>query len=258
MRWASFGAFRSLVFSCLVVVLAASPARAQGELTRVSGVVKDDTGVPVRGAVVTAHNPASAPATYTTTTDNKGQFAILGLRRGVWTIAARAPGYEPDEISGPIQRGRPIPPIEFMLRKSPTPGPRGALAGVDVSKVQVDLTAAEAAAAAGKVDEALALYQKTLAAVPALTEINAAIGELYARKHEPGRALAAYQTLLAVQPGDEKAKASVSEIAFALGMAALEQHDTAAAVKYLEQSIAADPNSARAADARAALERLKR
>lgn len=258
MRWASFGAFRSLVFSCLAVVLAASPARAQGELNRVSGVVKDDTGVPVRGAVVTAHNPASAPTSYTTTTDDKGRFAILGLRRGVWTITAKAPGYEPDEISGPIQRGRPIPPIEFMLRKSPTPGPRGALAGVDVPKVQADLKAAEAAATAGKVDQALTLYEKMLAGVPALTEINAAIGELYARKHEPERALAAYQKLLAAQPGDKKAQASVSELAFTLGMAALEQHDAAAAAKYLEQSIAADPNSPRAADARAALERLKR
>ncbi len=258
MRRASLGAFPSIVFSSLAVILAAAPVLAQGELNRVSGVVKDDTGVPVKGAIVTAHNPASAPTTYTTTTDEKGRFAILGLRRGVWTITAKAPGYEPDEISGPIQRGRPIPPIEFMLRRLPQPGPRGALAGVDVSKVQADLKTAESAAAAGKVDEALALYLKTLAEVPALTEINAEIGELYSRRREPERALAAYQTLLTARPGDERAKASVCEIAFTLGMAALEKHETAAAAKYLEQSIAADPDSARAADARAARERLKR
>jgi hypothetical protein len=259
MRRASLGAFPSVVFSSLAVILAAAPVLvAQGELNRVSGVVKDDTGVPVKGAIVTANNPASAPTTYTTTTDEKGRFAILGLRRGVWTITAKAPGYEPDEISGPIQRGRPIPPIEFMLRRLPQPGPRGALAGVDVSKVQADLKAAESAAAAGKVDEALALYAKTVAEVPALSEVNAEIGELYTRKREPEKALAAYQKLLAANPEDERAKTSVCEIAFTLGMAALERHDTAAAAKYLEQSIAADPDSARAADARAALERLKR
>lgn len=258
MRQASLGALPSVVFLALAFIVAAAPVQAQGELNRVSGVVKDDTGMPLKGAIVTAHNPDAVPTNFTTTTDEKGRFAMLGLRRGVWTITARAPGYEPDEITGPVQRGRPTPALEFVLRKTPTPGPRGALAGVDVSKLQADLKAAESAAASGKVDGALALYEKALAQVPALSEINGQIGDLYSRKHEPEKALAAYQKLLAAQPEDAKAKASVGEIALALGMAALERHDTAAAAKYLEQSIAADPSAARAADARAALERLKR
>lgn len=257
MRRARVGALPIIVLAVIALAAAAVPVPAQ-QLSRLTGVVKDDTGVPIKGAVVTAHNPETAPTTFTTTTDEKGRFAMLGLRRGVWTLTASAPGYESHEISGPIQPRQPLPVIEFELRRTPTPGPRGALASVDVSKLQEDLRAAEALAAAGKLDEALTVYQKTLAQVPALTAVHGAIGDVYLKKREPEKALAAYQQMLATTPTSEKAHAAVCDVSYALGMAALDRHDTPAASKYLEQSIAADPSSARAAEARAALERFRR
>lgn len=250
-------AWRILVLAMLAGALA-TPAGAQGELSRITGVVKDDTGSPIPGAVVTARNPDAVPSSFTTTTDSKGRFAILGLRRGVWTFAAQAAGYEPDEITGPVQPRRPLPELEFSLRKTPAPGPRGALAGVDVDKLQRDLQEAESRAAAGRDDDALAIYERALTQVPALTALNLEIGALYTRKHQPEKALTAYQKRLDAEPTDDKARASVGALAFELAMAALERNDTAAATKYLEQSLAADPTGSHAADARAALDRLRR
>jgi tetratricopeptide (TPR) repeat protein len=248
-------AARGVVFAVAAALVA--PLAGAQSMTRVTGVVRDDTGAPIRGAVVTAFNPDSAPTTYTATTDDKGQFAIMGLRRGVWTLRATAPGYEPSEISGPIQSRQVLPPIEFDLRKTPEPGPRGALANVDPEKLRESLRSAEALAAEGKLDQALAIYEKALVQVPALTALYGEIGDLYVRKKDLDKALAAYQRMLAALPESERARAAVCNTAYALGLAAIDRHDTTGATKYLEQSIAANPESSRAAEARAALDRLK-
>lgn len=242
----------------LLVTFALVPARAQVGLGRITGVVKDDTGVPIRGALVTAHNPDSAPTTFTTTTDEKGRFAILGLRRGVWTITAKAAGYEPQEMTGPIQPQRPVPPLEFILRPAPSAVPRGALAGVDVERLQRQLQDAEALVTAGKLDQAAALYEKILREVPALTSVYGELGDLYLRLRRPDAALAAYEKQLAADPEDDDARAAVGRAALELGLQAAERHDVEAAVRYLERVVAVAPESTLAADARAALERLKR
>ena len=206
---------------------------------------------------MTAHNPNAAPTTFTCTTDEKGQFGFMALPRGVWTLTATAPGYEPSEISGPIQPRQFLPPIEFDLRPTPQPGPRGAFGSVDPRQVEESVRSAESLAADGKTDEALAMYEKTLAQVPALTAINGEIGDLYLKKKDPERALAAYQRMLTALPGSEKARTAVCETAYTLGVTAIDRHDTAAAVRYLEQAIASSPESSRADEARAALARLK-
>ncbi len=247
----------SLTGAAVGVAFVAS-AGAQVGLGRISGVVKDDTGVPIRGALVTAHNPDAAPTTFTTTTDEKGRFAILGLRRGVWTIAAKAPGYEPQEFTGPIQPQRTIPPIEFILRPTPQPGSRGALAGVDVARLQQRLQEADALVAAEKLDAAVALYEKIVREVPALTSVYGEIGDLYVRLHRPEAALGAYEKQLGADPDDDEAKLAVSRVALELGLAAAERHDIEAAARYLERAIAVAPDSPRAAEARAALDRLRR
>ena len=212
MRQSRIGALLTLVFGLTAAALAMpSPARAQGSLTRLMGIVRDDTGMPIKGAVVTARNPDTAPALLTATTDDKGHFAILGLRRGVWIFTASAPGYESHEISGPIQPRQQLPLVEFELRKKPEAGPRGALATVDVEKLQESLRSAESLEAAGKLDEALAVYEKVLAQLPALTAVHGEIGDIHLKKKEPEKALAAYEKWLAAVPDSAGAKAGVAE-----------------------------------------------
>jgi hypothetical protein len=215
MRQPRFGAFLTIAFLLAAAAFAAPAAAAAQSMTRLSGVVRDDTGLPIKGAVVTARNPDGAPALLTATTDDKGRFAILGLRRGVWVFTASAPGYESHEMSGPIQP-RQQPVVDFELRKRPEAGPRGALTSVDVEQLQESLRSAESLEAAGKLDDALVIYEKVLAEVPALTAVNGEIGDLYLRKKEPEKALAAYEKWLAAVPGSAGAKAGVTEARAAL------------------------------------------
>ena len=205
MRQSRIAALLTLVFT-----VAAASAHAQS-VTRLSGIVRDDTGLPIKGAIVTARNPDTAPAIITSTTDEKGRFAIMGLRRGVWVITASAPGHESHEISGPIQPRQQIPLVEFELRKKPEGGPRGALATVDIDKLQANLRSAESLEAEGKLDEALAIYEQVLVQIPALTAVQGEIGDLYLRKKEPQKALAAYEKWLAAVPDSAGAKAGVAE-----------------------------------------------
>jgi hypothetical protein len=212
MRQPRFGAFLTIVVALTAAALAPpAPAGAQSSVTRLSGVVRDDTGMPIKGAVVTARNPDTAPALLTDTTDDKGRFAILGLRRGVWIFTASAPGYESHEISGPIQPRQQMPLVEFELRKKPEGGPRGALATVDVEKLQESLRSAESLEGTGKLDDALAIYEKVLAQLPSLTAVNGEIGDLYLKKKQPEKALAAYEKWLSAVPESAGAKAGVAE-----------------------------------------------
>jgi hypothetical protein len=210
MRQRRLGASVAVVFAVAALTAVAPPEVRAQSMTRLSGTVRDDTGLPIKGAIVTARNPDTAPALLTATTDERGRFAILGLRRGVWVFTASAPGYESHEFSGPIQPRQQLPPVQFELRKRPEAAPRGALASVDVEALQKDLSAAESLEAEGKLDEALAMYEQVLARVPALTAVHGEIGDLHLKKKEPEKALAAYEKWLAAVPDSPGARAGVA------------------------------------------------
>ena len=80
------------VLAALFVVALAGTSAAQ--TGRVGGVVKDEQGNPIKGATITAENPAASPSSFTATTDDKGRFSIIGLKSGQWSFAAMAPGFE--------------------------------------------------------------------------------------------------------------------------------------------------------------------
>src|SRR5471030_326297 len=88
------------VLAALLVAATASVAAAQ--TGRVGGVVKDDAGNPIKGATITAENPAASPSSFTATTDDKGRFSIIGLKSGTWTFAAQAPGFAPESGKMPV------------------------------------------------------------------------------------------------------------------------------------------------------------
>src|SRR6476469_3426574 len=98
----------------LTTVLSAALA-AQGSVARVSGTVKDESGKPVAGATITASNPDQAPNTFTASTDARGRFGILGLRRGAWMFVFTAPGFQTVRESGDVETQRPNPPLNIKL-----------------------------------------------------------------------------------------------------------------------------------------------
>ena len=72
---------RILTFATLALALAAA-ASAQ-TAGRITGTIKDPDGKPIKGATVRATNDA-VNARITSTTDDKGRFAMIGVRTGRW------------------------------------------------------------------------------------------------------------------------------------------------------------------------------
>src|SRR5262249_40796780 len=125
---------RVLALAALGLVGIANGALAQ--VGRVSGTVLDETGKPIKGATVTATNPEQAPSTFTASTDEKGRFGILGLKRGNWTMVFQAPGFEIARTVTSVATMRPNPPMEVRLLRGSMPAPPGPLSGKDAADIQ--------------------------------------------------------------------------------------------------------------------------
>ena len=211
------------------LLLTACAASAAAQTGRVGGVVKDDTGQPIKGATVTAENPNSSPNSFTATSDDKGRFSIIGMRTGQWTFTAQAPGFNPERGQLRVQTlGQPNPPLTFTLRKG-GPGPVSALGNVSTKEVQADLAAAEADFNAGRFDEAITKYRAILAKAPALSVVNLQIAAAYRNKKDYDSAIAAYNEMLKSDPSNDKATIGI-------GMTNMEKGDLTAAEATLQKA----------------------
>jgi tetratricopeptide (TPR) repeat protein len=204
-------ALRRMIASVVLLSVCVGVARAHAQVIRVPGIVKDANGRPVRGAVITAENPDQAPARMTATTNDKGQFGFLGIRRGLWTFTVEAPGFETVRVRRPVTPGARQEPIDVRLTKSSTPVALP-LDGIKSDDLQQRIDRAEALAARGDVDGAIAAWRDLLTKVPALTSIYLRIGALYERKPDLPRAVEAYQQLLQLEPSNEKARAAIDRL----------------------------------------------
>lgn len=217
-----------LAAACLVA-FAASVVPAAAQTGRIGGVVKDDKGQPIKGATVTAENPQASPPSFTTTTDDKGRWSIIGLRTGSWKITGSAPNYQPSSGQVSVRTiGAPNPPIDLTLVPGAT-GPAGALAGVNTKELQAELQKAEDLLNQQQYDQAIAAYNAILEKTPALTMINMQVGRAYRLKKDYDSALAAYKKILDAEPTNERAKIEI-------GMTNLEKGDLAAAEAALAEA----------------------
>lgn len=200
--------------AALLVAAATLPpaAAAAQQVIRAAGTVRDDGGTPIRGAVITAMNPDNTPPQITATSNDRGQFGVIGIRRGLWTFTIDAPGYEPITIRHQIVGGARQTPIEVRLAKraASLPRPLDAIKGSDI---QQRIDRAEWLAANGDLDASIAEWRAVLARVPALTMVHLRLGELFERKADGAAALAAYRTVLEIEPGNGRARAAVERLA---------------------------------------------
>jgi hypothetical protein len=196
----------------LALLMVLTPTHARAQVGRVAGTVTDDEGRPVKGATITAHNREAAPSTFTSTTDAKGRFSLLGMRRGAWVFTVQAPGFEQASGRLDVVTTRPNPPLNVQIARAATPPPPGPLAGIEGREVQRRIDAAESLAASGRHDGAIAAYRDLLVRVPALTSIYLRIGELHERTNDTAGALAAYKRLAEIEPANARAKAAIERL----------------------------------------------
>src|SRR2546422_4117326 len=77
-----------VVLGCLVLV----PATARGQGS-IAGVVKDTMGAVMPGVTVEASSPALIEKVRAVTTDAQGQYKIIDLRTGIYTVTFTLTGF---------------------------------------------------------------------------------------------------------------------------------------------------------------------
>ena len=244
---------RILIFATLALALAAA-ASAQ-TAGRITGTIKDPDGKPIKGATVRATNDA-VNARITSTTDDKGRFAMIGVRTGRWVIVAEAPNFLPLQGTADVSSGN-TPVLVLTLQRDPGPMP-GALS----KTISEDIAAAEALRQAGRYDDAIAAYQSIQSKNARLTSVNLMLATLYrdkaaqekdaaAKQALLGRAMTAYSDLL--KSDDTNARARVE-----LGVTQMAAGNTDAAAKSFQDVITANPKTAAAAEAAAHLQEIRK
>jgi tetratricopeptide (TPR) repeat protein len=202
--------------AALLALLALSvPAVAQ--TARAIGTVKDLTGKPIKGAVVRALNPDAYPGDLSSATDDKGRFAMIGLRTGTWRFVVDAPGFVRLDLNAGVRVGN-TAPMQFTLARDPGPVPNSL-----ERNVQQRLQEAASLRDAGQLDQALAAYQDIYAKNPRLTSVNLVMADVYqkkaaqaadgtARQAMLNRAIDAYNEVLKSDADNESARAGVARL----------------------------------------------
>ena len=219
-RTGLFRGIQCVAMAALWIGLTAGAAEA--EQGGVLGSVRDRSGETVGGAVVKVESSETGRSV-TTTANDAGRFALIGLQRGTWTFTIEAPGFHPVEVRVRISAGGNFPLVSFVLTPDvtrPAAPSTGLLAGVTAEDIQLELDTAGTLYEAGQYDEAIEAYEAALARVPFLTTINLQIGHAYREQKEYSKARAAYEEVLRSDPTNEEAKD-------ALRMADLEENGQA-------------------------------
>ncbi len=206
------------LFAAFFVLAITASAAAQG--SRVVGIVKDETGQPIKGATLSLENPDAIPRNFTATSDERGRFAVLGLKAGDWSIVAQAPGYLPDATRVQVRVTTPVAPV-FTLHRAPLPPP-SVLGNVGAKDLQNELKTADQQFDAQQWDQAIASYKNILSRAPALTILDLQIGAAYRNKKDYDNAIAVYNDLLKSDPSSDKAR-------IGLALAYMEKGDLGAA-----------------------------
>src|SRR5258708_3972951 len=244
---------RILTFATLALALAAA-ASAQ-TAGRITGTIKDPDGKPIKGATVRATNDA-VNARITSTTDDKGRFAMIGVRSGRWGIVAEAPNFLPIQGTADVSSSN-LPVLQLTLQRDPGPMP-GAL----VKTITEDIVAAETLRKAGRYDDAIAAYQSIQSKNTRLTTVSLMLATLYREKAVQERDATAKQALLnraigaytdLLKADDANARARVE-----LGVTQMAAGNMDAAAKSFQDVINADPKTTAAAEAAAHLQEIRK
>ena len=205
--------FAALALAAVIVVASVAPAMAQ--TARATGTVKDTSGKAMKGATIKATNKEAYPPQITSSSDDKGRWAMIGLKTGTWTFVAEAPGFAPQQAQWPVRVGG-TAPMHFVLARDLGPIP-GAL----TKNIQQQLAAANALRDKGQLDQAISAYEQIRDQNPKLTAVNLVVGGVYRKKasleSDPAarrvlfdRAIASYTAALTDDAANERAKAEIA------------------------------------------------
>ncbi|TET64911.1 tetratricopeptide repeat protein [Candidatus Aerophobetes bacterium] len=229
--------FLVLIFTLLSLHYAAAQA-GRGK-ARIAGTVTDEQGNPIASAKVLLELMGREKAVREATTNQKGEWAFIGLGSGNWRITISAEGFIPTETTAFVSQIAHNPKIVLTLKK---------ITEVDQSGIQeTDLGLIEQAGQLfqeRKYDEVLPLLQKFLENNPTAYQTHINIGDCYKEKGEYERAEEEYNLALEAAKTDERlGKEMMAKAMAGIGDNYLKKGDFENAKGYFEQSIELLPDN---------------
>jgi tetratricopeptide (TPR) repeat protein len=211
---------RKLFLATLALAVAGLQAAVAQEWAgrgRARGHVEDDKGKMVAGATVLLRqgdadiDPANpGPGPDAVMTDQKGAWALLGLKGGTWTALITKEGYRGTYISVRINEFEPGPPSRTKLQPIPKEAleaqAQAAAAEAAISEVSKLVEEGNAALSANKPAEARAAYEQVIAKVPAEHHpgLLRGVARTYFLEEQVDQAVATLQKALELKPDDEE------------------------------------------------------
>jgi len=227
-----------LVFAlCLSLSLGLSAQEGRGK-GRVRGKVHDEAGNPLEGAKIVAQHLGSE-TTFESKSDEKGNWAVVGLGTGNFRITVSKEGYGTVYHDMRVsQFSKKNPPLDVTLRKlqvtamnMPAIQDEGSVALFEEGNELYDQ---------GKYAEAAAKFEEFIEKNPTVYQININIGNSYRELGEYDKAIEAYNKILEKVKaekdsfeGDESAARALASI----GEAYFKQGNLEQAGEYLKQAV---------------------
>ncbi|MGQ9672381.1 MAG: tetratricopeptide repeat protein [Candidatus Aminicenantales bacterium] len=218
-------------------VALAQAGRGKG---RIQGIVLDEEGKAVASAKVVLDLLTSERAQRETTTDKKGEWAIMGLGSGNWKVTVTAEGYIPTTTTIFVSQIEKNPKVVLKLKK-----PEIHEGGVITDEASLAfLEQATKLYEEKNYDEALAILEKFLEQNPRAYQVQVLIGDCYREKGDFERAIEFYAKAVEEAKVDEKMgkEVTVKSLA-AIGDCYLRKGDIEKAQTFFKESIDTNPEN---------------
>ncbi len=206
---------------------------------RLSGLVVDKSQNAIPSAKIVCEFIENMELKKEATSNNKGEWAILGLGTGGWRVTASKDGYISSFSEVYVRQLAQNPRVTLTLKK--IEGQSALLK--DKASLNM-LEQANALFKEQKYDEAISLMQQFLEQNPEAYQAYASIGDCYREKGDTDHALENYQKVLELAKEDKVMGKEITARALAgIGECYLKIHDVEKAQSYFEQSIETYPEN---------------
>jgi len=225
-----------LILACVATGVTGQEGRGAG---RLAGIVVDEAGNPVEGASISLEY-LQFTNKMTTTSNANGQWAFIGLGKGVISLTVSKEGFLPATIQLDISGAKKNPEPKITLKK-----PTGDVKKEGLSDASKEiLLRGNALFEEKRYAEALALYQEFVEKFPDLSKVRLNVANCYIELQEFDKAVTEYQKvldLLSADPPEKRDLKLTGQIFAGMGDAYLRQNKFAEAEQYFRKSIDLDP-----------------